>query len=691
MKRLLTYLKPHKWTMLFVTLLVLGLTALELYKPLIIGNAIDKYINGYFRPYAVVEEGTEGAVSYKGMWLSREVVFDETSEEWLAEVENTKNSVSDSQSGKSDLAEGGNGENAKYYQMFLYQDQYYIAEKLTAAECEALKTSEGTLQLKYASEYEPLSKAEMQELRAYDLKGIFQAAALYLLVLLLNFAFNAIQTWILQNMGQKIVYRMREEVFTHIHTLSLNFFNNTPVGKLVTRVSNDTEAVNEMFTSVLVRLFKNVVKIIGYGVVMVSINVKLTIYAFAMFPFVFVLTIVFRYFSRKAYRITRNKITELNTFLSENISGMRLIQIFAREKEKYAEFEGKSLELFKAGFREVMIFAIFRPMIYMLSVVALVIIIGGGSAQVLADGVSLGTLFIFINYISSFFDPIQELAEQFGTLQSSLASAEKVFQILDTEPEIVSPKQPVDVKIKGRIEFKHVWFAYEKEEYVLKDVSFTIEPGQKIAFVGATGAGKSSILNLIGRYFDIQKGEILIDGVNIKDIDTDVLRSAIGQVQQDVFIFTGDIKSNISLRNENITLEQIKTAAKHVNADRFISKLPGGYDEPVTERGSTLSAGQRQLLSFARTLAYNPAILVLDEATANIDTETESLITEALEKLMNGRTTIMVAHRLSTIQHADRIIVMDHGQIAESGSHQELLAMDGIYKKLYDLQLVTPE
>ncbi|MBQ7955926.1 MAG: ABC transporter ATP-binding protein [Lachnospiraceae bacterium] len=670
MKRLLKYLKPHKWTMFLVTVIVLLVIALELYKPLIIGDAIDEYINGYFRPYVVVEESAEGAVPYGGIYLSRHSVPQEDSEQWQDAL--------------------GDDKTHKYYQMFLHNDCYYMAEQLTARECEELRESDGKLQAEYAKEFPALTKGQLKELRYYDLRGIFQAAVLYLVVLLLNFAFNAMQTMMLQTMGQKIIYKMREEVFTHIHSLSLNFFNTTPVGKLVTRVANDTESVNEMFTGILVKLFKNVVKIIGYAIVMLSINVKLTGYAFAMLPIVFVLTFVFRHFSRKAYRITRNKITEINTFLSENISGMRLIQIFAREKEKYEEFEDKSLGLFKAGFREVMIFAIFRPLIYMLSVVALVIIIGSGSAQVLGGGVSLGTLFIFINYISSFFDPIQELAEQFGTLQSSLASAEKVFQILDTKPEIVSPENPVPVDIKGRIEFKNVWFAYEGEEYVLKDVSFTIEPGQKIAFVGATGAGKSSILNLIGRYFDIQKGEILIDGVNIREIDTDVLRGAIGQVQQDVFIFTGDIKSNISLRNDHMTLEQIKAAAKYVNADTFIGKMPGGYDEPVTERGSTLSAGQRQLLSFARTLAYDPAILVLDEATANIDTETESLITEALEKLMRGRTTIMVAHRLSTIQHADKIMVMDHGRIAESGSHQQLLAMDGIYKKLYDLQLTAP-
>ena len=367
---------------------------------------------------------------------------------------------------------------------------------------------------------------------------------------------------------------------------------------------------------------------------------------------------------------------------------MKLIQIFAREEEKYDAFADKSMDLYKANFREVMTFAIFRPSIYMVSIIATIIVIGSGSYFVLGNTISIGTLFIFITYISSFFEPIQVLAEQFGTLQSALASAEKIFTVLDEEPEIVNPEHPVEVNINGRIEFKNVWFAYEKDNWILKNVSFLIEPGQKVAFVGATGAGKSTILNLIGRYFDIQSGEILIDGINILDIDTDVLRRAIGQVQQDVFIFTGDIKSNISLNNENISLEEIKRAAEIVNADSFIQKLPQKYDEPVTERGSTLSAGQRQLLSFARTLAYDPKILVLDEATANIDTETESLITQALERLMDGRTSIMVAHRLSTIQHADTIVVMHHGRIVESGNHQELLRKDGLYKKLYELQLM---
>ena len=367
---------------------------------------------------------------------------------------------------------------------------------------------------------------------------------------------------------------------------------------------------------------------------------------------------------------------------------MKESKSFAREKEKNAEFGRKNKDLYRANYREMMVFAVFRPSIYFLSVVALSIIIWTGSSSVIRGAITVGTLYTFIQYINSFFQPIQELAEQFGTLQSAMASAEKIFTLLDEKPMIVNPANPVDPgRVLGRIEFDHVWFAYQGEDWILKDVSFTVEAGSKVAFVGATGAGKSSILNLIGRYYDIQKGRITIDGIDIREIDKDRLRSAIGQVQQDVFIFTGDISSNIRLRREDITDEDIVRAAKHVNADDFISRLPGGYHEPVTERGSTLSAGQRQLLSFARTLAYNPAILVMDEATANIDTETELLIQEALEKLMQGRTTIMVAHRLSTIQHADKIIVMHKGEVREVGTHQELLLADGIYKKLYELQL----
>ena len=658
MKRLLSYLKPHKWVMTLATVLVLFIIAVELYRPIIIGNAIDQYINGYYHPYVEADVSASDAVNWNGLVLSRDQAVSKA-------------------------------DSASFYQIFLWKDHYYMAENLTRSECTALQNADTSVLKNYVREgAQKLTSNDLKILRQNDFKGILKAGILFLLLLFSGFFLNLADTWLLQKMGQQIVYKLREETFTHIHSLSLSFFNITPVGKLVTRVSNDTEAVNELFSTILVKLFKNVVKIIGYAVVMLSINVKMAGISFLLLPLVAILTFVFRHLSRKAYQITRNKITELNTFLSEHISGMKLIQIFAREKEKYSEFEGKSMELYRANFREIMTFAIFRPSIYLVSVIAMILVIRTGSLSVLNGNLSLGTLFVFITYISSFFEPIQELSEQLGTLQSSIASAEKIFSVLDVKPEIVSPADPTPVNILGEIEFRHVWFAYEEENYILKDVNFVIHPGEKAAFVGATGAGKSTILNLIGRYFDIQKGQILIDGIDIHEIDLDVLRGAIGQVQQDVFIFTGDIKSNISLNNEAISPDDVRRAAEIVNADPFIQKLPHGYDEPVTERGSTLSAGQRQLLSFARTLAYDPKILVLDEATANIDTETETLITQALARLMDGRTTIMVAHRLSTIQHADKIIVMHHGEIKESGTHQELLVKDGLYKKLYELQLM---
>lgn len=644
--------------MTLATVLVLFIIAVELYRPIIIGNAIDQYINGYYHPYVEADVSASDAVNWNGLVLSRDQAVSKA-------------------------------DSASFYQIFLWKDHYYMAENLTRAECTTLQNADTSVLKNYVREgAQKLTSNDLKVLRQNDFKGILKAGILFLLLLFSGFFLNLADTWLLQKMGQQIVYKLREETFTHIHSLSLSFFNITPVGKLVTRVSNDTEAVNELFSTILVKLFKNVVKIIGYAVVMLSINVKMAGISFLLLPLVAILTFIFRHLSRKAYQITRNKITELNTFLSEHISGMKLIQIFAREKEKYSEFEGKSMELYRANFREIMTFAIFRPSIYLVSVIAMILVIRTGSLSVLNGSLSLGTLFVFITYISSFFEPIQELSEQLGTLQSSIASAEKIFSVLDVKPEIVSPADPAPVNILGEIEFRHVWFAYEEENYILKDVSFVIHPGEKAAFVGATGAGKSTILNLIGRYFDIQKGQILIDGIDIHEIDLDVLRGAIGQVQQDVFIFTGDIKSNISLNNEAISPDDVRRAAEIVNADPFIQKLPHGYDEPVTERGSTLSAGQRQLLSFARTLAYDPKILVLDEATANIDTETETLITQALARLMDGRTTIMVAHRLSTIQHADKIIVMHHGEIKESGTHQELLAKDGLYKKLYELQLM---
>lgn len=521
-----------------------------------------------------------------------------------------------------------------------------------------------------------------------DYDVIIATAIKYAVVLALSFAFNIAQTWILQKTGQNIILQMRKDLYRHIQSLGSRYFDITPVGKLVTRVTNDVEALNEMYSGILVQLFRNIVKIVGLAGVMLVLDVRLAAISFVLMPLVIGLTVLCQKIARNIYRLYRTRLTDINTFLSEHLSGMKIIQIFGRQERKFEEFHDKNTKLYKAFYREMLMYAVFRPLIYILSILSLMIVLWFGSKNVFDEIISVGTLYIFSNYIRSFFDPIQELAEQFSTLQSSIASAEKIFTVMDEDefiPEVENPKQPD--KITGKIEFDHVWFAYDGENYVLKDVSFVINPGEKVAFVGATGAGKSSILNLIGRYYDIQKGHIYIDGIDIRQLSKKQLRSAIGQMQQDVFIFEGDVAYNIRLNDDAITDAQVKAAAEYVNASHFIEKLPQGYHEPVTERGATFSAGERQLLSFARTLAHNPSILVMDEATANIDTETEILIQEALEKLMDGRTTIMVAHRLSTIQHADCIMVMHKGRICERGTHRELLEQDGIYRKLYELQI----
>lgn len=521
-----------------------------------------------------------------------------------------------------------------------------------------------------------------------DYDVIIATAIKYAVVLALSFAFNIAQTWILQKTGQNIILQMRKDLYRHIQSLGSRYFDITPVGKLVTRVTNDVEALNEMYSGILVQLFRNIVKIVGLAGVMLVLDVRLAAISFVLMPLVIWLTVLCQKIARNIYRLYRTRLTDINTFLSEHLSGMKIIQIFGRQERKFEEFHDKNTKLYKAFYREMLMYAVFRPLIYILSILSLMIVLWFGSRNVFDEIISVGTLYIFSNYIRSFFDPIQELAEQFSTLQSSIASAEKIFTVMDEDEfihEVENPKQPD--KIIGKIEFDHVWFAYDGENYVLKDVSFVINPGEKVAFVGATGAGKSSILNLIGRYYDIQKGHIYIDGIDIRQLSKKQLRSAIGQMQQDVFIFEGDVAYNIRLNDDAITDAQVKAAAEYVNASHFIEKLPQGYHEPVTERGATFSAGERQLLSFARTLAHNPSILVMDEATANIDTETEILIQEALEKLMDGRTTIMVAHRLSTIQHADCIMVMHKGRICERGTHRELLEQDGIYRKLYELQI----
>ncbi len=513
------------------------------------------------------------------------------------------------------------------------------------------------------------------------------SAIIILLIYIVIFILNYIQIYLLQYTGQKIVYNIRAAIFKHVESLSLSFFDKSPVGRLVTRITNDVETLNEMYTSVLVYLIKDLFLVSGIIIAMFLLDVKLGIVSIITLPLVVALTFIFRKYDREAYRKVRTRLSRINSNLSENISGMKTVQIFGVESKKYSEFDEINTSYSTAAMEQIKVFAIFRPLMDMTYQLALCILIWVGGTAVLNLTIEFGVLYAFVIYIQKLFQPIFDLSEKFDILQSSMASSERIFMLLDNDSIIKNPKEPKHIgRAQGDIEFKNVWFAYNDEDWVLKDVSFRIRKGETVAFVGATGAGKTSIISLITRLYDIQKGEILIDGVNIKEMSKDELRKNVATVLQDVFLFAGDIKGNVRLNNENITDEEIVRACKYVNANIFIEKLPDKYNAEVNERGTTFSQGERQLIAFARALAFNPPILVLDEATANIDTETESLIQDALNKLTKGRTTIVVAHRLSTIKNADKIIVMHRGRIREIGSHSELLEKKGLYSNLYKLQ-----
>lgn len=527
----------------------------------------------------------------------------------------------------------------------------------------------------------------------FELSALFSYVIVYAGILIVSLICSYIQAVILQKVGQKILSNIRENLFTHIERLSHAQLNNIPVGKLVTRVTNDTNAISMMFTNIIVNLIKNSFVIIGVFAAMLTVNFELTLMVLCFVPFIILFTIIFRKFSRKAYRKVKDGTTDINTFLSENLSGMKIIQIFNREERKKSEFDEKNIHLGKVKREQIFTFGIFRPLVYMLyitSVMCLFYLGGRGyinNVEFLGQTITSGTIVTFYLYISKFFNPIQNLAEMFNWLQSAMASSEKIFTVFDIKPEVVDEPDAIELdEVKGEIEFKNVWFAYKEGEWILKDVSFKVEAGQTVAFVGSTGSGKTTILSLICRNYDIQKGEILLDGINIKHIKISSLRKHFGQMLQDVFLFSGTIRSNIVLREESFTDDQIMEACRYVNADKIIYKLDNGLDEEVRERGNNFSAGQRQLLSFARTIIHKPAIMILDEATANIDTETEHLIQDSLEKMMNIGTLLIVAHRLSTIQHADNIIYLSHGRIKEQGTHAQLLEQKGRYYELYMLQ-----
>jgi ATP-binding cassette subfamily B protein len=543
---------------------------------------------------------------------------------------------------------------------------------------------------------EPFIIGESIDLLTADIIDVHQFI-IYLVIFASSIFISAFVTFyqviMLQKIGQSIVYNIREEVFDHLEEQDIDYHNKKPTGTLVTRVTNDTNTLNQMYTSVIINVIRNVLMLLGIVVAMGYINYRqtgnfeLTLIAMAVMPFVMVASFIFRKFSRKAYRLVRKRLAAVNAFLSEHLSGMKIIQIFNQEQRKYKEFHDKNNDLRRAYMKELFIFGVYRPTIYMFYIGAMILIYYYGGLQAISGVITVGFLVAFVQYIRRFFEPIQQLAEQFNILQAAFASSERIFGILDDLPQVVDEEDAITLEgFKGDIEFRNVWFSYIEGEWILKDVSFKVKAKESVAFVGATGAGKTTILSLIVRNYDIQKGQILIDGIDIRRIKISSLRSYIGQMLQEVFMFSGTIASNIKLKEDSITDEEMIESAKYVNADKFINKLEHKYEEKVRERGNNFSSGQRQLLSFSRTLVHKPSVMILDEATANIDTETEQLIQDSLKKMMTIGTMLIVAHRLSTIQHVDQIVVLHKGEIIERGNHQALLKQKGMYYDLYKLQ-----
>lgn len=665
LKRLLVFARPYTGIILLCILMLVLITVVELARPYILAIAIDDHISAYDTPMVAFEPGEEpvAGVELAGAVLVRETALDSPYRALPRR------------------------------QVVFYRGEYYMVEGTvdqTGPDYRVEKTAAGTFVLLQGERSTPaikLTSGQLSSLRGQDVAALYRLGFFFFLIILAGFILNYVQVYLLQFTGQKIIYDIRMKVFGHLQSLSLRFFDRNPVGRLVTRVANDTETLNEMFTNVMVNLFKDIFLLVGIVVVMLQMDRRLALVSMITLPLIGVATIIFRIKARQAYRQVRIKLAAINADLQENISGMRIIQIFNQQINQYRHFDQINREHYRANMREVWTFAVFRPSIDLFQSFAIALLLWYGGGHVIQGALQFGVLFAFINYVQQFFRPISSLTEKYNVMQAAMASSERIFQLLDKTDTIPNPDTPVSLpRLKGRVELKNVWFAYESDNWVLKDVSLTIEPNQTVAFVGATGAGKSSIINLVSRFYDVQKGSILIDGIDIRRLKKEEFRRQIGVVLQDVFLFSETIAGNINLNNPDISPEQIKSAARLVNADDFISRLPDGYKQQVEERGATLSAGERQLLAFARALAYDPRILILDEATANIDTATELLIQAALKKLAQGRTTIIVAHRLSTIQHADKIIVIHKGRIRESGTHQQLLNRGGIYYDLYRLQ-----
>ncbi|MBN1233605.1 MAG: ABC transporter ATP-binding protein [Candidatus Coatesbacteria bacterium] len=682
--RLLKYAKPYIVYIIITVIFLILLSLSRIYKPYLIKEAIDKDI---VLPYLMMDltgMDKENKNYYMEKYKNK-AIRSENPGKLL--IESSRLDLKDS----SELRKTNSLSKERYLYIrkdYFSEEKWIKVEKLIAEKANSFipMSEEGS----YAITQENLSRMSSSDnfmLKAYEWNDLKRITVIYFIILAIGFLLEFSQFYLITWLGQKVMHDIRGDLFKHLTKLTINYFDSHPIGRLVTRVTNDVGTLHEMFTSVLINITSDVFLLIGIIVTIFILDWKLALLLMGIMPVIIFATIMFRIKFRTAYRQVRRILARINATLSEHFSGIRVIKVFARERENFRKFDEVNQSYYKVSMKELFVNAIFSPVIVVANNLGLALIIWYGGGQVIQDAMPLGILVAFLTYSHMFFQPINAIAEKYNIMQSAMAASERIFQIMDEKDEFTDEKDCVEIKdCKGSVEFKNVSFAYKKDEWVLRNLSFKVEAGKTLAIVGATGAGKTTIISLLVRFYEPQEGEILLDGIDIRKFKKKDLRRHLSLVLQDVFLFTGNIADNIRLNNKEITDEQVKAAALYVNADHFIQKIDGGYEGNVAERGSTLSMGQRQLLAFARALAFNPRILILDEATSSIDTETEQLIQDALLKLMEGRTSLVIAHRLSTIQHANNIIVMHKGEIVEEGTHQELLASRGIYFRLYQLQ-----
>jgi ABC-type multidrug transport system fused ATPase/permease subunit len=678
MARLGGFLRPY-WALMALSLLfVLIMAGLDLLIPYLTKEAIDRYIVVGAREVVLREDGSPEEYRFRNQY-GQVLIPKKEKGKFLLPPDALR---AMDRKEIAFLQKSGLLIENRYY-LFIPQKQ---EERVILKKYPSLFEQSGSHWFISFDRMKELKKEDLLVLRGRDVEGIFQIALLVVFILIINFGLNFSQVYAMEVAGQKMMHDLRMKVFSHLQDLPVSFFDKNPVGRLVTRLTNDIQNVHEMFTSVLINLVKDILLVIGIIILLLHLNRELALVSFSVIPLIFVITFFFSHRARDAFREIRLKIAQMNSFFHENFSGIKVVQLFRREKENSRRFEKVNEGHYLANMKQISIYAFFVPLVEILSSGAIGLLLWYGGGKVIQEMITLGVLVAFLSYIRMFFQPIRDLSEKYNILQSAMASLERIFSLLDEDQKISRPLSPKREEIKGNIEFRHVSFSYNGEDKVLMDVSLSVRQGETVAIVGATGAGKTSLLHLLERFYEVEEGAILLDGIDIRERDISQLRSQIGLVMQDTFLFAGDIEENIRLGDQKIDEEKVRAVARVVNAEKFIQRLSKGYRTKVGEGGESLSAGERQLLAFARALSINPKILVLDEATSHVDPETERLIQEGLAHLLKGRTAIVVAHRLSTIQNADRIVVLHKGRIREIGTHTELMAKKGIYFRFYQMQ-----